>query len=128
MKKKKKIEEFAIKKQQQNDLRRKVEEQKLKQKQDNHQKMIDIQYDNLLKIKREKEDALNKAILNSTKAKDDLEAKIEADKLAKRKKNLAEIKEQMEQDIKNKEDAKNKERQEDLQYIDEFKKKMRIQQ
>ena len=66
----KRIEEFAIKKQQQNDLRKKVEDQKMKQKIDNHQKMIDIQYNNLLKLKQEKEDQLQKQIEKSCQEKD----------------------------------------------------------
>ena len=64
----KKIEEFAIKKQQRDDLRKKVEDQKLKQKIDNHQKLIDVQFNNLLKMQQEKSDALNRSIEASCKA------------------------------------------------------------
>ena len=122
----KKIEEFAMKKQQQNDLRRKVEQQKLKDKQDNHQKLIDAQYNELLRIQKEREDLLNRVTENSIKNKDDREAKEEAERLAKKKKMLDEIKIQMENNIKEKENKRNKERQEDMEYIDDFKKKLKL--
>ena len=122
----KKIEEFAIKKQQQNDLRRKVEQQKLKDKQDNHQKMIDRQFNELLRIQKEKEDKLNKSINNSCKAKDDREERELKEQQQKRQKMINDIKEQMENNIKEKENKRNKEKQEDMEYIDDFKKKLKL--
>ena len=122
----KKIEEFAIKKQQQNDLRKKVEEQKLKDKQNNHQKLIDIQFNELLRIKKEKEDQLNRSIDNSCKQKDDREARELQEQANKRQKMLKDIKEQMENNMKEKENKRNKEKQEDMEYIDDFKKKLKL--
>jgi hypothetical protein len=122
----KKIEEFAIKKQQRDDLRKKVEDQKLKQKIDNHQKLIDVQFNNLLKMQQEKNDALNKSIENSIKARDQREEEEEKRNLEKRKKNLNDIKQQMISSQKEKEEKRLREKQEDLNYIDDFKKKLAL--
>ena len=122
----KKIEEFAIKKQQRDDLRKKVEDQKLKQKIDNHQKLIDIQFNNLLKIQQEKNDALNKSIENSLKARDQKEGEEEKKNLEKRNKILNDIKQQMINSQKEKEEKRLREKQEDLNYIDDFKKKLAL--
>ena len=94
----KKIELFALKKQQRDDLRKKVEDKKIKDKLDMHQKLIDVQLNNLMKIQKEKEEAFNKF--------------------------LKEIKEYMLNSKKEKEEKKLKEKQDDLNYIEEFKKKL----
>ena len=122
----KKIEEFAIKKQQRDDLRKKVEDQKVKQKIDNHQKMIDVQFNELLRLKKEREDALNRSIENSCKAKDQKEEDEEKKNMEKRNKMLSEIKQQMESSKKEKEEKRLREKQEDLNYIDDFKKKLAL--
>ena len=96
----------------------------MKQKQDNHQKLIDVQFNELLRIQKEKEDALNRSIENNIKAKDQREEDEERKNKEKRDKMLHDIKEQMENNIKEKEDKRLKEKQEDLNYIDEFKKKL----
>lgn len=81
----KKIELFAFKKQQRDDLRKKVEDQKIKDKLDMHQKMIDVQLNNLLKIQKEKEEAFNRAMEANSKAKE--EKGEEEEKLNLEKKN-----------------------------------------
>ena len=122
----KKIEEFAIKKQQRDDLRKKVEDQKLKQKIDNHQKLIDVQFNNLLKMQQEKSDALNRSIEASCKARDQKEEEDEKKNLEKRNKILNDIKQQMINSQKEKEEKRLREKQEDLNYIDDFKKKLAL--
>ena len=122
----KKIEEFAIKKQQRDDLRKKVEGQKLKQKIDNHQKMIDVQFNELMRIQKEKNDALNKSIEDNIKAKDQKGEEDEKKNLEKRNKILNEIRQQMENSKREKEEKKLREKQDDLNYIDDFKKKLAI--
>ena len=122
----KKIEEFAIKKQQRDDLRKKVEDQKLKQKIDNHQKLIDVQFNNLLKMQQEKRDALNRSKEASCKARDQKEEEDEKKNLEKRNKILNDIKQQMINSQKEKEEKRLREKQEDLNYIDDFKKKLAL--
>ena len=73
----KKIELFAIKKQQRDDLRKKVEDQKIKDKLDMHQKLIDVQLNNLMKIQKEKEEAFNRAIEANSKQKNDKDDELE---------------------------------------------------
>jgi hypothetical protein len=120
----KKIELFAFKKQQRDDLRKKVEDQKIKDKLDMHQKMIDVQLNNLLKIQKEKEEAFNRAMEANSKAKEEKGEEEEKHNLEKKNKILKEIKEHMLNSIKEKEDKKLKEKQEDLNYLEEFKKKL----
>jgi len=120
----KKIELFAIKKQQRDDLRKKVEDQKIKDKLDLHQKLIDVQLNNLMKIQKEKEDAFNRAIEANSKQKEENDD--EKEKLNQQKKNkiLQEIKEHMINSQKEKEEKRLKEKQEDINYIEDFKKKL----
>jgi hypothetical protein len=120
----KKIELFAIKKQQRDDLRKKVEDQKIKDKLDMHQKLIDVQLNNLMKIQKEKEDAFNRAIEANSKQKEENDD--EKEKLNQQKKNkiLQEIKEHMINSKKEKEEKRLKEKQEDINYIEDFKKKL----
>ena len=120
----KKIELFAIKKQQRDDLRKKVEDQKINDKLDMHQKMIDLQLNNLIKIQKEKEEAFNRAMEANSKAKEEQGEEQEKLNLEKKNKILKEIKEHMLNSIKEKEDKRLKEKQEDLNYIEEFKKKL----
>ena len=122
----KKIEEFAIKKQQRDDLRKKVEDQKIKQKIDNHQKLIDKQFNDLMRIQKEKNDALNRSIENNIKAKDQKGEEDEKKNIEKRNKILSEIKQQMENNKREKEEKRLREKQEDLNYIDDFKKKLAL--
>ena len=122
----KKIEEFAIKKQQRDDLRKKVEGQKLKQKIDNHQKMIDVQFNDLMRLQKEKADALNKSIEDNCKARDQKGEEEEKKNLEKRNKILGEIKQQMINSQREKEEKRLREKQEDLNYIDDFKKKLAL--
>ena len=122
----KKIEEFAIKKQQRDDLRKKVEGQKLKQKIDNHQKLIDVQFNELMRLQKEKNDALNKSIEDNCRQRDQKGEENEKKNIEKRNKILAEIKQQMENSKREKEEKKLREKQEDLNYIDDFKKKLAL--
>ena len=120
----KKIEEFAIKKQQRDDLRKKVENQKIQNKLDIHQKLVDIQFKNLLKIQKEKEDAFNHSLEQHSKEKE-AKGEDEAKKnLEKKTKILQEIKEHMENSKKEKEEKRLKEKQDDLNYLEDFKKKL----
>ena len=120
----KKIELFALKKQQRDDLRKKVEDQKIKDKLAMHQKLIDVQLNNLIKIQKEKEEAFNRAIEANSKAIEEKGEELEKLNLEKRNKFLQEIKEHMINSKKEKEEKKLKEKQEDLNYIEEFKKKL----
>ena len=120
----KKIELFAIKKQQRDDLRKKVEDQKIKDKLDMHQKLIDLQLNNLMKIQKEKEEAFNRAIEANSKQKDEKDAELERLNQQKKNKILQEIKENMLNSKKEKEEKRLKEKQDDLNYIEEFKKKL----
>ena len=85
-----KLELFAIKKQQRDDLRKKVEDQKIKDKLDMHQKLIDIQLNNLMKIQKEKAEAFNRAIEANYKERE--EKGDELEKLNLEKKNYFKIK------------------------------------
>ena len=120
----KKIELFALKKQQRDDLRKKVEDQKIKDKLAMHQKLIDVQLNNLIKIQKEKEEAFNRSIEANSKAIEEKGEELEKLNLEKRNKFLQEIKEHMINSKKEKEEKKLKEKQEDLNYIEEFKKKL----
>ena len=120
----KKIELFALKKQRRDDLRKKVEDQKIKDKLAMHQKLIDVQLNNLIKIQKEKEEAFNRSIEANSKAKEEKGEELEKLNLEKRNKFLQEIKEHMINSKKEKEEKKLKEKQEDLNYIEEFKKKL----
>ena len=120
----KKIELFALKKQQRDDLRKKVEDQKIKDKLAMHQKLIDVQLNNLIKIQKEKEEAFNRSIEANMKAKEEKGEELEKLNLEKRNKFLQEIKEHMINSKKEKEEKKLKEKQEDLNYLEEFKKKL----
>ena len=120
----KKIELFAIKKQQRDDLRKKVEDQKIKDKLDMHQKLIDLQLNNLMKIQKEKEEPFNRAIEANSKQKDEKEEELERLNQQKKNKILQEIKENMLNSKKEKEEKRLKEKQDDLNYIEEFKKKL----
>ena len=120
----KKIELFAIKKQQRDDLRKKVEDQKIKDKLDMHQKLIDLQLNNLMKIEKEKEEAFNRAIEANSKQKDEKDEELKRLNQQKKNKILQEIKENMLNSKKEKEEKRLKEKQDDLNYIEEFKKKL----
>ena len=120
----KKIELFALKKQQRDDLRKKVEDKKIKDKLDMHQKLIDVQLNNLMKIQKEKEEAFNRSIEANTKQKEEKGDELDKLNLEKKNKFLKEIKEYMLNSKKEKEEKKLKEKQDDLNYIEEFKKKL----
>ena len=120
----KKIEEFAIKKQQRDDLRKKVENQKIQNKLDIHQKLVDIQFKNLLKIQKEKEDAFNHSLEQNSKEKEEKGEEEAKKNLEKKNKILQEIKEHMENSKKEKEEKRLKEKQDDLNYLEDFKKKL----
>ena len=83
----KKIELFALKKQQRDDLRKKVEDKKIKDKLDMHQKLIDVQLNNLMKIQKEKEEAFNRSIEANTKQKDS-NNKTDVKKISKKEINI----------------------------------------
>jgi hypothetical protein len=88
--------------------------------------MIDVQFNELMRIQKEKNDALNKSIEDNIKAKDQKGEEEEKKSLEKRNKILNEIKQQMENSKREKEEKKLREKQDDLNYIDDFKKKLAI--
>ena len=65
----KKIEEFAFKKQQLEDLRKKVENDKFKEKQAQRQKLIDAQIEYLTKLKNQEDARIEKSIKESEEKK-----------------------------------------------------------
>jgi len=101
-----------------------VEDQKIKDKLNMHQKLIDVQLNNLIKIQKEKEEAFNRAIEANSKQKEEKGDELEKLNLEKKNKILKEIHEHLINSQKEKEEKKRKEKQDDLNYIEEFKKKL----
>ena len=69
---------------------------------------------------------LNKSIEDNCKERDQKREEDEKKNIEKRNKTLAEIKQQMENSIREKEEKKLREKLEDLNYIDDFKKKLAL--
>jgi hypothetical protein len=65
----KKIEEFAIKKQQMQDLKKRKEEEKFREKQNQRQKLIDQQVEYLSNLKNKEDEILNKQIKEAEEKK-----------------------------------------------------------
>ncbi len=120
------IDEFNVKKQQQNDLRKKVVNEKMKERNLGIQNLIErqTQYLNLMKTQSEnKEEEINKRIMKEREEKREKEEKEKKERLEQIKND---IKLQREEIIKKKEDEKNKIKKEKEQYLDDWKKKMKI--
>ena len=118
----KKIKEFAFKKQQLEDLRKKIEAEKEKEKQKQRDKLEAAQLAYYNSMKKNENELLAKNIkeADDRKAEEERKAKERRDKL------LNDIKEQIEQDKERKEAERIKNKEEDLQYIDDFKKKLKM--
>jgi len=118
----KKIEEFAFKKQQLEDLRKKVENEKFKEKQAQRQKLIDAQIEYLTNLKNQEDARIEKSI-KETEEKKQAEEKKKQDRFNKLQ---AEIKQQREDVKRKKEEQKLKEKNEDLKFVEEWKAKMKL--
>ena len=116
----KKIELEAKKKDEMEDIKRRKEREKFNEKLKRQQKLIDIQFENLKRIKEEQERLINK----------DVEIKMDKDeneyqlKLEKRNKLLKDIEEQRIATMKRKEEEKKKERLSELNEIEQIRKKI----
>ena len=115
-----KIQEFAFKKQQLEDIKKKVLEAKEAERQKQRDKLEQIQLDN--KTKKNEDEIL----LKNIKEADDKKALEEQKKKEKRDKIIKEIKEQIVADKERKlaEQIKNKE--EDMKYIDDYKRRLKF--
>ena len=115
-----KIEQFAIKKQQMEDLKTKVAKDKFNEKQKQRQKIIDDQIENLRKIKSNEERVLQKQI------KEAEEKKEKEEEIKQKRKN--ELRMQMEESInakrKEKEEEKLRIKKEEKEFVDTWKKRM----
>jgi len=118
----KKIEEFAFKKQQLEDLRKKVENDKFKEKQAQRQKLIDAQIEYLTNLKN-KEDARIEKSIKESEEKKQAEEKKKQDRFNMLQ---AEIKQQREDVKRKKEEQKLKEKNEDMKFVEEWKNKMKL--
>ena len=118
----KKIQEFAFKKQQLADLRKKIEEEKEKEKQRQRDKLEAAQMAYYNSMKKNENEILEKS-LKEAEDRNALEAKKEKEK---RDKMMNDIKEQIKIDKERKEAERIKNREEDMQYIDDYKRKLKI--
>ena len=118
----KKIQEYAFKKQQLEDLRKKIEQEKEKEKQKQRDKLEAAQLALYNSLKKNENDILEKNIKESDERKAEEERKAKE----KRDKMLKDIKEQMELSKEQKEAERLKRKEEDMQYIDDFKRKLKL--
>ena len=118
----KKIQEFAFKKQQLADLRKKIEEEKEKEKQRQRDKLEAAQLAYYNSLKKNENEILEKSI-KEAEDRNAMEAKKEKEK---RDKMMNDIKEQIQLDKQRKEAERIKNREEDLQYIDDYKRKLKM--
>ena len=118
----KKIQEFAFKKQQLADLRKKIEEEKEREKQKQRDKLEAAQLAYYNSLKKNENEILEKNIkeANNRKEEEERKAKERRDKL------LNDIKEQIELDKERKEAEKLKNKEEDMRYIDDYKRKLNM--
>ena len=118
----KKIQEYAFKKQQLEDLRKKIEQEKEKEKQKQRDKLEAAQLALYNSLKKNENEILTKNI----KEADERKAEEERKAKEKRDKMLKDIKEQMELSKEQKEAERLKRKEEDMQYIDDFKRKLKL--
>jgi hypothetical protein len=116
----KKIEEFAKKKEELNTLRRKNEEEKMKKKLEQRQKLIDKQFEYLQNLQKKQNEIIEKHIQTSN------DKKIEENRIKKEKldKMLNDMNESREIAVKKREEEKKKNREEDIQYLNDYKLRM----
>ena len=116
----KKIELEAKKKDELEDIKRRKEREKFNEKLKRQQKLIDIQFENLKRIKKEQERLVNKDV-EIKMAKDENEYQL---KIEKRNKLLKDIEEQRIATMKRKEEERKKERLSELNEIEQIRKKI----
>ena len=114
------IEMHAKYKEELESLKKRKEQEKFEEKQRKQQQLIDIQFENLKRIKEEQEKKVNKDVAIKM-AKDDNEEKA---KMEKRNKILKEIEDHRLDTIKRKEEQKLKEKIEEMNEIEEIRKKI----
>ena len=114
------IEMHAKYKEELESLKKRKEQEKFEEKQRKQQQLIDIQFENLKRIKEEQEKKVNKDVAIKM-AKDDNEEKA---KMEKRNKILKEIEDHRLDTIKRKEEKKLKEKIEEMNEIEEIRKKI----
>ena len=116
----KKIEEFAKKKDELNNLRKKNEEEKMKQKLEQRQKLIDRQFEYLQNLQKKENEMIEKNIQSSNDRKME-EDRIKKEKLDKMKNDINEHREKA---MLKREEEKKKNKEEDIQYINDYKMRM----
>jgi hypothetical protein len=116
----KKIELEAQKKEKMENLRRQKEQEKFNEKLKRQQKLIDVQYENLKRIKEEQEKRVNKDI-EIRMAREENEEKI---KIEKRNKLLKDIEEQRLENLKRREENRMKQKMEEMNEIEEIRRKI----
>ena len=114
------IEMHAKYKEDLENLKKRKEKEKFEEKQKRQQKLIDVQFENLKRIKEEQERKENKDV-EIKMNKDENEEKM---KIEKRNKILKEMEEQRLENIKRKEENKIKEKIEEMKEIEEIRKKI----
>ena len=116
----KKIEEFAKKKDELNNLRKKNEEEKMKQKLEQRQKLIDRQFEYLQNLQKKENEMIEKNIQSSNDRKME-EDRIKKEKLDKMKNDINEHREKA---MLKREEEKKRNKEEDIQYINDYKMRM----
>ena len=118
----KKIQEFAFKKQQLEDLKKKIEAEKQKEKQKQKDKLEAAQLAYYNSMKKNENEILEKNI----KEAEDRNAEEARKEKEKRDKMINDIKEQIKIDKARKEAERLKNKEEDMNYIDEYKRKLKM--
>ena len=121
----KKIQEFAFKKQQLEDLKKKIEAEKEKEKQKQRDKLEAAQMAYYNSLKKNENEILERS-LKEAEDRNAAEARREKEK---RDKMMNDIKEQIKADKERKEAErikKKKNKEEDMQYIDDYKRKLKV--
>ena len=116
----KKIELEAKKKEKMENIKKQKEQQKFNEKLKRQQKLIDVQYENLKRIKEEQEKRVNKDI-EIRMAREENEEKI---KIEKRNKLLKDIEEQRLENLKRREENRMKQKMEEMNEIEEIRRKI----
>ena len=116
----KKIELEAKKKEKMENIKKQKEQEKFNEKLKRQQKLIDVQYENLKRIKEEQEKRVNKEI-EIRMAREENEEKI---KIEKRNKLLKDIEEQRLENLKRREENRMKQKMEEMNEIEEIRRKI----
>jgi len=116
----KKIEMEAKKQEKMENIKRQKEQEKFNEKLKRQQKLIDVQFENLKRIKEEQEKRVNKDV-EIRMVREENEAKI---KMEKRYKLLKDIEEQRLDNLKRREENRKKQRQDELNEIEEIRRRI----